>query len=266
MPILIVALVIGVVAGVATGSKPVGYLTVLLASVGMSAWVLMSGREGKKTIESARAELDLSSRSKEIDGMIDAHITTLGHRRDLLIREDRYGVSDRMDWNREIDHFIDKVLLPNVPENRRFIYMAADGRTVLRERIETRVTAHVIDREIGGDLPEGITPLEFEGACAAVLRKAGWAASTTAGSGDQGADVVGRHEERTVVLQCKLYEGVVGNKAVQEAISAREFYRADIAAVVSRGRYTRSAEQLAAASRVRLLAYSELKPWIASLG
>jgi restriction system protein len=48
-----------------------------------------------------------------------------------------------------------------------------------------------------------------------------------------------------VVLQCKLYGGPVGNKAVQEAAAGRAHERADFGIVVTNNRYTSAAEQLA---------------------
>jgi restriction system protein len=50
----------------------------------------------------------------------------------------------------------------------------------------------------------------------------------------------------------------VGNGAVQEVIAARQFYGAQLAAVVCKSNYTRSARQLAAAARVHLLHTDEL--------
>lgn len=110
-----------------------------------------------------------------------------------------------------------------------------------------------------------MTPLEFEGTCAAVLRRLGWDASTTKGSGDQGADVIATKDGRRLVLQCKLYTGVVGNKSIQEVIAAKLFYKADIAAVVCNSSYTKSATMLATSSGVETLTYSELRSWAAGL-
>jgi restriction system protein len=61
------------------------------------------------------------------------------------------------------------------------------------------------------------------------------------------------------VVQCKAWSGSVGNSAVQEAISARSFYAADFAAVVSDGNFTTSARELAARSHVVLFRADGLK-------
>lgn len=73
-------------------------------------------------------------------------------------------------------------------------------------------------------------------------------------SGDYGADVMARTFPlfRKVVVQCKSYKKPVGVKAVQEAISAREFYRASKAIVASNNTFTKNAKKLAAKCGVEL--------------
>lgn len=62
-----------------------------------------------------------------------------------------------------------------------------------------------------------------------------------------------------------LYTSTVGNKAVQEAIAARSFYRADFAAVVCKHEYPPAAKQLAAAAKVDLMSYAELDSYAGKL-
>lgn len=73
-------------------------------------------------------------------------------------------------------------------------------------------------------------------------------------SGDYGADVMARTFPflRKVVVQCKHYKKPVGVEAVQEAISAREYYGASKAIVASNNVFTRNAKKLAAKCGVKL--------------
>ena len=73
-------------------------------------------------------------------------------------------------------------------------------------------------------------------------------------SGDYGADVMARTFPlmRKVVVQCKHYKKPVGVEAVQEAISAREYYGASKAIVASNNVFTRNAKKLAAKCGVEL--------------
>lgn len=73
-------------------------------------------------------------------------------------------------------------------------------------------------------------------------------------SGDYGADVQARTFPflRKVVVQCKHYRKPVGVEAVQEAISAREYYGAKVAIVASNNTFTRNAKKLAKKCNVKL--------------
>ena len=62
---------------------------------------------------------------------------------------------------------------------------------------------------------------EFEAYVALVLKDNGFRhVELTKGSGDQGADILAERNGRSYAIQCKNYEGAVGNFAVQEALIA----------------------------------------------
>ena len=71
-------------------------------------------------------------------------------------------------------------------------------------------------------------------------------------SGDMGADLVVRHNGKTIVVQCKRYADAVGFQAVQEVLGAKSFYEADEAWVITDSTFTEAARKLARASNVRL--------------
>jgi hypothetical protein len=104
----------------------------------------------------------------------------------------------------------------------------------------------------------GMSPLDFESFCATLLTGSGWSAVITKASGDQGVDIVARKKAKKAVFQCKLYSSPVGNKAVQEILAGKAYESADLAFVVSNADYTPAAVELAAATGVRLVHYSEL--------
>ena len=94
---------------------------------------------------------------------------------------------------------------------------------------------------------------EFEAYVAQVLKDNGFKkVQVTKGSGDQGADVLAERNGISYAIQCKNYEGAVGNFAVQEAYAAAQFYRCDRAAVICPGEFTRGAKELAEATGVTL--------------
>lgn len=74
----------------------------------------------------------------------------------------------------------------------------------------------------------------------------------TKGSGDQGVDILCERNGRSYAIQCKNYDGAVGNFAVQEAYAGAEFYGCDIPVVVCPGTFTRGAIELAESTGVTL--------------
>lgn len=104
--------------------------------------------------------------------------------------------------------------------------------------------------------PQALLPRnghDFEQWVAERLELHGWRAVVTAGSGDQGLDIIARRDGRKIGVQCKRYAGAVGNKAVQEAFSGRAYHRVDAAVVITTGHYTESAKALSRKTGVHLL-------------
>jgi len=94
---------------------------------------------------------------------------------------------------------------------------------------------------------------EFEAYVALVLRDNGFKqVQLTAGSGDQGVDILAQRNGKRYAIQCKNYEGAVGNFAVQEAFAGAQHYGCDVAAVVCPCEFTRGAKELAASTGVLL--------------
>ena len=79
------------------------------------------------------------------------------------------------------------------------------------------------------------------------------ACSAYAGIRRPGADIIAEKDDRRVVIQCKFYNGTVGNKAVQEAYAAAAFQDAPYAVVVTNSVFTKSAHQLAHKNGVLLM-------------
>lgn len=84
---------------------------------------------------------------------------------------------------------------------------------------------------------------EYELYVAWWLRQNGYTGvKVTQGSGDFGADVIGKDKNgRLVAVQCKMYKGAVGYRAVEEAIAGMHYYKCDRAMVVTTGTYTKQA-------------------------
>jgi len=110
-------------------------------------------------------------------------------------------------------------------------------------------------------------PILFEEWVAAHLRRHGWEAAATRASGDQGIDVIARKGGTSVGIQCKLYRGAVGNKAVQEVIAGIGYHGLARGAVLTNATFTRSAVDLARSAGVVLMSHHDLEdPDAALLG
>lgn len=91
-----------------------------------------------------------------------------------------------------------------------------------------------------------MTGYEYKKKCARLLEAKGFSnVVVTPGSGDQGIDVLADKGKEKYGVQCKYYEGTVGNKAVQEAYSGAKYYDCDVALVITNSTLTRPAKELA---------------------
>lgn len=93
---------------------------------------------------------------------------------------------------------------------------------------------------------------DFERYCADCLLKKGFTkAEVTSGSGDHGVDIIAEQNGIRFGIQCKLYQGQIPNKAVQEAYTGASYYDCDVAVIMSNSELTRQAQVEAKKLRVK---------------
>ncbi|MEK3992650.1 restriction endonuclease [Robertmurraya sp. FSL R5-0851] len=102
-----------------------------------------------------------------------------------------------------------------------------------------------------------MTGVEFEHYLSILLKKYGYQVRITPGSNDFGADLILEGSER-VVVQAKRYKRKVGIKAVQEINSARTYYKAKEAWVITNNYFSSQAMELADSTGVKLFDRNEL--------
>ena len=243
------------------------WFIVLAVGAGWGAILLFKANQDRKAQERLNYVLTRT---------VAQHINTLTRRRDQTVVQGAYGEWIFSDWEREVKHFYNNVMEPALFAE----YRSADEQYVIatNKKMYYGLCFEAVDRacvhaqnmpkktnslwgqgfaEMDDDLHLS-DPLAFERWCAQRLQDNGWQARTTKGSGDQGVDVFAEKNGTRVVLQCKLYSGAVGNKAVQEAHAAKVFESADYAAVVTNQSYTKSARALAQRTGVQLLHMDDL--------
>lgn len=179
------------------------------------------------------------------------HIAALSRRLSSAIKTNDYGAVER-------DNRIDEVQLffKSIEYSPRLLDFNTAVNLVLSE-VELHKNSK---KEKGFDvktLPKQDAFL-FEQWTAESLKKFGWLAKVTKASGDDGVDVVAVQNGLSVAVQCKLYRGSVGNKAVQEVYSGMKHMQLDRAVVISTGQYTKAAQNLASTTGVLLLSEHDI--------
>lgn len=89
---------------------------------------------------------------------------------------------------------------------------------------------------------------------------------TTQASNDYGVDVLAEKNGTRYAIQCKMYSHPVGNKAIQEVVSGKNFYDAHVAVVATNSIFTKNAKELARSNKVLLWDKHVLEEMINSIG
>jgi restriction system protein len=172
--------------------------------------------------------------------------------------KDEYGdlIFDRQSFENELEFFMQNKI--NWHSKSASYCKQRDVRWKIKEYVRNyQLTPSAV-----GNFDQIENPIEYERAISDFFTQKGWNSIATQASGDQGADVIAEKSNHRVVVQCKLYSQPVGNKAVQEVMSAKTFYECTTAIVVTNASYTKSARQLAHSCGVELLHHDELDEWI----
>ncbi|WP_194727200.1 restriction endonuclease [Noviherbaspirillum malthae] len=185
--------------------------------------------------------------------LIEKHVRELAMKRRQMTYAGSYGVAQTGRWEKEQRKFVDTVIRP-----ARQRPLSID-QAAINTLIESALDEYVARTPMTDEPPEDLNGVGYEIYCAEQLRKTGWEAQTTVATGDQGGDLIATKGAIRLVVQCKYFStSKVGNKAVQQAATARPFYEATYAAVISNADYTPAARQLAKASNVLLLHHYDI--------
>lgn len=94
---------------------------------------------------------------------------------------------------------------------------------------------------------DDMTGLEYEKLVAKKLSTEGYSnVRVTPGSGDHGADILAvAPNGESIAIQCKKYSSSVGQRAVQEAVAAKDYYKCHRAMVITNSTFTPAAHDFA---------------------
>lgn len=126
-----------------------------------------------------------------------------------------------------------------------------------REKMEKELERREMERFEAG-FRENMSGDEYEEYCKYLLKRRGWIVELTPKSGDQGVDLIATKENLKVCIQCKRYSKPVGNKAIQEIFTGKQFYSGSHGVLVSNAGFTKSAKSLASKTGIILLSDENL--------
>lgn len=125
---------------------------------------------------------------------------------------------------------------------------------------------HFRYRDLSLERIDDMDGFDFERFCAYLLKRNGYRHITvTQESGDQGVDIIATKDKVKYGIQCKRYNGFVGNRAVQEVWAGHEYYELDGAIVLTNSTFSDSAIELADELGVTLIDRDEFRKMLRRL-
>jgi restriction system protein len=101
---------------------------------------------------------------------------------------------------------------------------------------------------------DALTGVEFEEFICNLFDYLGYQSSTTAITGDNGIDVLAKSKSKSIGIQTKLYYNHnVGNKAIQEVFSGKNYYKLDFAIACTNWNFSAPAINLANELKVGII-------------
>ncbi|MDB2422012.1 restriction endonuclease [Paracoccaceae bacterium] len=209
----------------------------------------------------AKAAKVQHQRDEYLRKAIEKHYVTLKRNFGRVYRKNDYGAVELDDRKKEFIRFLESNKFKICPDESPYArYISHQRLNKEYKKMTLRIAAEQRAAKKAGfdsnDLPKN--GLDFERWVANSLEQFGWKTNVSVGSGDQGVDVIAEAGLISVGIQCKLYSGSVGNKAVQEIKAGIEHYNCEYGVVITNAKYTKSAIVLAASTGMFLLKHTDI--------
>lgn len=140
--------------------------------------------------------------------------------------------------------------------NQRKLRLEAEREQIRKEDRERKL------RKSGILEVDKMTGEVFEQYLQSLLKLRGYNVRLTKAAGDYGADLILTASEKIIAVQVKRYKNKVGLKAVQEVVSAKNYYGADECWVITNNYFTSPAVSLGMSNGVNLIDRDELIEWM----
>ena len=173
------------------------------------------------------------------------------------VRVDEYGKAKYDQWSAEVDYFARSVIEPKLKGLLQGLYYAngAPRETyklitqITRKRVAEIQAAQVV-QPVKAPTAEPEGGIGYEAYIAETLRHLGWSAVTSVG---RAGGVIAEKNRLRVAVRPVLQDSPVDAPEIRAALVGKDAVRADWAAVVTNGSFTRAAEHAAASDGVILL-------------
>lgn len=129
-------------------------------------------------------------------------------------------------------------------------YIKRQELNIFENQLKSKLSISEIDKMNGK---------EFEQATKNLFKNQGYKTILTTYSNDQGADLILERFGEKIAVQAKRYSGKVPNKAIQEIVTAKQYYDCNEAWVVTNSYLTKQAKELAKKNNVEIIERNKLE-------
>lgn len=186
---------------------------------------------------------------KSVRSMIETADAWLDEIEIVLMIDSISKANNVADCLKEYEEKINNTMMNGIHYKQSRITIYGKNVSVVLKKIENyndeiiESESNYRNQDINIDYMDGY---KFETFCASVLEKRGYEdVEVTKGSGDQGVDIIAVRDSVRYAIQCKCYSNAVGNKAIQEVYTGKNFYNCQIGVVMTNNYFTKSAIELA---------------------
>lgn len=218
----------------------------------------VSKEEIKKYINNNQEILSLISKYQENINQLIENKNKI--RVEIIKLEDK---KNRLEQITEHEDIINRAIKE---EERTFDILSNKNNTLKKEKEKLQKELEILNSKIKSEkekidfinkcdfgLIDNLDGFEFEEFCAKLLKVNGYENVTnTQKSIDYGIDIIAEKDKVKYAIQCKRYNGKVGNDAIQEAMTGKDYYDCNIAAVLTNSKFTHNAQKLAKATGIIL--------------
>ena len=201
---------------------------------------------------------DKSVKTTAIDKLITQHKNVLYMKYKQTHYIDEYGTMCSNGWDREVIYFINHVVKPQIGADINIKNIKFKINSLMHNIQEEENNSGNKKNKTKKQAKKIKTGVDYERYVGEILQQNEYQVKETPTTGDQGVDLIATKNNIRIAIQCKFYSKPVGNKAVQEVATGKEFYDCEYACVVSNNTYTLSAKKLASASNVLLFNESNI--------